>query len=243
MSYSIRASTADAPRDDEAAFWRRHLLGPAVAFLALAGLFEATTLDTRIAAWLYDPGAERWIWGDTWWANALIHKGGRLLIVLIGLMALGFWVASWFARSARPLRRKAGYVFLSIALSTSTVGLLKKTTHVDCPWDVVGFGGGRPYVRLFEHRPSGLPRGGCFPSGHSSGGFSLLCFYFLFREGSRLPPGLGLAAGLGTGLVFGFGQWVRGAHFVSHDVWSVMICWLWALWLYAWLLRPARQRL
>ena len=31
--------------------------------------------------------------------------------------------------------------------------------------------------------------------------------------------------GLGLGLLFGIGQQLRGAHFLSHDLWSLAICW------------------
>jgi membrane-associated PAP2 superfamily phosphatase len=41
---------------------------------------------------------------------------------------------------------------------------------------------------------------------------------------------LGFALGLGG--VFGLAQQLRGAHFLSHDVWTLMICWLIALALY-----------
>src|SRR3546814_753944 len=39
----------------------------------------------------------------------------------------------------------------------------------------------------------------------------------------------GLAAGLCAGLVFGVSQQLRGAHFASHDAWTLMVCWLVAL--------------
>ena len=34
-------------------------------------------------------------------------------------------------------------------------------------------------------------------------------------------------------MLFGFSQQLRGAHFLSHDVWSAAICWLTALGVYA----------
>jgi hypothetical protein len=49
-----------------------------------------------------------------------------------------------------------------------------------------------------------------------------------------------LLAALALGLTFGFGQWARGAHFVSHDLWSAAICWFVSLGLY---LFPFRGRL
>ena len=36
----------------------------------------------------------------------------------------------------------------------------------------------------------------------------------------------------GAGLVFGSGQQLRGAHFLSHDLWSLAVCWFLALGLF-----------
>ncbi len=44
--------------------------------------------------------------------------------------------------------------------------------------------------------------------------------------------GLGIA--LGLGMLFSFGQQARGAHFLSHDLWSAFIAWTICLALYRW---------
>ena len=41
----------------------------------------------------------------------------------------------------------------------------------------------------------------------------------------RLWRWLGLVTGLSAGLLFGISQQLRGAHFVSHDIWTLGICW------------------
>jgi membrane-associated PAP2 superfamily phosphatase len=38
--------------------------------------------------------------------------------------------------------------------------------------------------------------------------------------------------------VFGIDQQLRGAHFLSHDLFTAMICWAVALGLSRWMLRP-----
>ncbi len=123
---------------------------------------------------------------------------------------------------------------LCIGLGTGLVALGKATINRHCPWDYDRYGGEVPYVRLFEPVPDGFKRGHGFPAGHASGGFSLMGSYFIFY---RRRPGLaraGLVLGLVMGTVFGFGQLVRGAHFVSHNFWSAIICWGIALALYRW---------
>jgi membrane-associated PAP2 superfamily phosphatase len=39
------------------------------------------------------------------------------------------------------------------------------------------------------------------------------------------------------GLLFGFSQQLRGAHFLSHDLWTLAICWGTALGLFLWFRR------
>lgn len=221
------------PTAERARFWRRHALAPAAAFAVLATTFELSSLDRTIAELFYDRAAHRWRWGATWWANGLIHTAGKYLVVLIGLGALACWAASFLAERFRPLRRAGAFVVLSIGLGTGAVALMKKHTNVDCPWDVDLYGGDRPFVGLFEDRPDGFERGRCFPGGHSSGAFSTFALYFSLRPRSRRWSLAALVGSLALGLVFSFGQWARGAHFPSHDLWSAFLCWFVALSLYA----------
>jgi membrane-associated PAP2 superfamily phosphatase len=46
----------------------------------------------------------------------------------------------------------------------SVVSVLKFATNMDCPRNIVGFGGTQPYLHLFEDRPDALPRAACFPA-------------------------------------------------------------------------------
>ena len=118
-------------------------------------------------------------------------------------------------------------------IATALVGLLKQLTNVDCPWDLARYGGTRPFVHLFADRPDALPHAACFPGAHSSSGFALVAFYFLLRE---RRPAAARAALAGAVLVWGslaFAQQARGAHFLSHDLWSAFLVWFICLALYA----------
>ena len=92
-------------------------------------------------------------------------------------------------------------------------------TNVDCPWDLAGFGGDRPYVGLFGESSRLSTARACFPGAHSSSGFALLSFYFALRDARARAGALALlAAALLVGAVFSIGQEARGAHFLSHDL-------------------------
>jgi membrane-associated PAP2 superfamily phosphatase len=78
-----------------------------------------------------------------------------------------------------------------------------------------------------------MSAGHCFPAAHASSGYALIAFYFVFRERSRLLARAGVVATVLAGLVFGLAQQSRGAHFVSHDLWSAFLVWWISLSLYA----------
>jgi len=109
---------------------------------------------------------------------------------------------------------------------------------MDCPWDLLRYGGGKVYYGLFTRRPPGMGSAGCFPAGHASAGYAWVALYFFFLHARPRLRWWGLATGLLAGLVFGIAQQLRGAHFLSHDVWALMVCWLVALALYRGMLVP-----
>jgi membrane-associated PAP2 superfamily phosphatase len=226
-------SGTHAPR-----FWTGHLWMPAALFLAAALAIHALNLDRRIASALFfDAGARHWIGAGTWWAESLIHDGGRTLVQAVGLGALATLAGGLWIPSLRPFRRAAGYVAVALAVCPSVVDLLQLATNMDCPRDLAGFGGTRPYVGLFEPRPAGLPRAACFPGAHASAGFALMAFYFVWRRSQPLLGQAALVAALALGLAFAFGQEARGAHVLSHDLTSAAIDWLLLLGLAELLLR------
>ncbi|MDY6945878.1 MAG: phosphatase PAP2 family protein [Pseudomonadota bacterium] len=213
-------------------YWR-HLRTPLVVFALLAPLLAVTRLDLGIAhALFFDETRSQWIGATSWWTNELIHRDGTWLMRSIAALALMLWGATWLRPQWLPLRRPALYFFVALVLSVGLVGLLKTLTNVDCPRDLSEFGGTFPFIHLFEQRPAALRQARCFPAAHASSGYALLALYFLLRERSRRAALFGLAAGLAMGLTFGIAQQARGAHFISHDLWSAMIVWTVSLSLY-----------
>jgi membrane-associated PAP2 superfamily phosphatase len=238
--------------------WWDHLRAPLAVFVVLAGTFATTRLDFTIAgALFFDPGRMQWLGAHSWWSNELLHTGGRWLIRALVLLALLPWLAperGGLRARLQPLRRPAAYFAVSVVLSVGIVGLLKTLTHVECPWDLTYFGGRHPYVELLgahgnvslgattipgasgtgagTFAGAALHRGHCFPAAHAGSGYALLALYFALRERSARLARLGIGCGLAIGLIFGIAQQSRGAHFVSHDVWSAFLAWTVSLSLY-----------
>jgi membrane-associated PAP2 superfamily phosphatase len=225
-------------------FWIHHAWIPLLVFVPLFGLIEWFGLDRVIAhALFYDP-AHRWLGegSGAWWAHGLLHDGGRWLARSVAGTALVLWIGSFVSARLRHWRRASGFVFLSMAAAVLIVGGLKLVTDVACPWDLVEFGGDRPYVGLFALRPHDLPRAQCFPGAHSSSGFALVCFYFLFRDRARRLATTALFGALAVWALFSLGQEARGAHFLTHDLTSLALVWFVQLGIYVKLLRQPQQR-
>jgi membrane-associated PAP2 superfamily phosphatase len=211
-----------------------HALLPGAALLVVAVVFGATDLDRTIEwAWAYDKALGTFPARDEWWARDLLHTSGRCLIWTLGLGAFGAWLASYFFEALRDYRRPALFTFVAIGLAVLAIAILKGFTNVDCPWNLIDFGGDRPYVPLFGDRPDVLPRARCFPASHSGSGFALMAFYFALRERYPSTAIAAFAMAIVIGAIFGFGQEASGAHFLSHDLWSAFIVWFVELALYA----------
>ena len=213
-------------------FLLRHALWPLLALAALSALSMGLGADFWLADRLYALQGGHWALQNAYLTEHVIHRFGRDVSTAAWLGVFAFWL---FARSRPALaewRRPLAYLLLATLLAVSLVSGLKSLTNMDCPWDLSRYGGDVAFYGLFDARPPGLDRGVCFPAGHASGGYAWVALYFFFLQ---LRPRLrwrGLAVGLGVGLLFGISQQLRGAHFFSHDVWTLAISWFVALALY-----------
>lgn len=219
-------------------FLRSHLWVPiilaSVALIALA-LLDG---DRRLAqTFFFDAATQSWLGAKSFWATDLLHRGGRNLMRLVGVLAIVGWAASYRWASLKSHRRALGYLALCMAIVPLTVGALKETTNVDCPWSLQGLGGDRPVIHWYQDRPDELPRAACFPGAHSSSAFALFALYFLWLGSHPARARIALAGVFALGSLFSIAQQSRGAHFISHDLTSALIAWLICLALYMRVLR------
>ena len=103
-------------------------------------------------------------------------------------------------------------------LCTCTIGLLKAHAAHACPWDMT-HQTATGFVWDFS-----ATAGHCFPGGHASTGFALVTGYFCYRLQDRHRAWFYLFAGLILGFTMGWAQMMRGAHFLSHNLWTGWIC-------------------
>ena len=217
------------------------LLAP-LALLAALLVMETTAVDRTVSHWFYDATTHAFPLRQTFLLETVLHYWTKYSVTLVTCLfaaAVGF---TYLAPELRPRRRLLLFIVLAMTLAPLTVTAMKQVTDRPCPWDLVEFGGAVPYTHLFEPREQPHARGLCFPAGHAATGFALLAFFFAaHREGRHRFARTALLAGLLAGLALGLGRIAQGAHFVSHVLWSGVVCWLVMVGLYAavFTLRPA----
>jgi len=221
-------------------FWLLHLYLPLLAFGALATLFETTPLDLWFADRLYALQGGHWALRDHWFTYAVMHHYGKLAVIAFGLGMLVLAVLSCCVDRLKPWRRPLAYLVTGLALVPVTVSFSKHFSDVPCPWDLARYGGELAYRHSLANAFGwmGSDARSCFPAGHAAGGFGLLVIYFAAWPSARRPARY-LLPGLLVGIAFGLGQQMRGAHFLSHDLWTAALTWFAALALFV-AFRPAR---
>lgn len=222
-------------------FYRDHLWVPLALTLLASAVLMGAGGDQWLADRLYRLQGQQWALQNAWVTTHLIHQAGKWASSAAALVSMVLCFHAWRSERAAGWRWPLLYLVLAVALSTGLVSLLKSLTNMDCPWDLARYGGTRDFIGLFATRPQGMPRGVCFPGGHSSAGFAWISLYFFAKMVRPAWRWRGLAVGLLAGGVFGFSQQLRGAHFLSHDLWTLATCWAMSLGLYL-LLERVRLR-
>lgn len=219
---------------DKSKFIKHHLVLPLIALTLPFLYFMFLGGDSFVATKIYALQGGEWALNDHWVTNNLIHKGGKYLSTLTVVAAIILYMYLLVSSNDQYIKWRKPFVYLILASLTSVtlVSLLKIITNMDCPWNLIQFGGDRPFVGLIEMRPREMENGKCFPAGHASSGYAWVSLYFFFRMTIPKYRWLGLSCGLFTGLIFGISQQLRGAHFVSHDIATLSVCWITALLFY-----------
>lgn len=159
---------------------------------------------------------------DVWWTRGLLHQGGRWLAGCV--LALLVWDAA-HPIVPGPTRAQRWYWLMVVVASMLLVPLLKQFSATSCPWDLAMFGGAAAYVPHWLPGVADMGPGRCFPSGHAVSAFAFFGLYFLWRPHRPRAARAVQALALVAGVLFGWAQVARGAHFLSHVLWSGWWCW------------------
>lgn len=164
-------------------------------------------------------------WRDHWLTAKVLHDGARLVgWAFFAWLVMSIWRPQTLV-AALPRRERVWWVATTLAC-VALIPVLKRASATSCPWSMVQFGG--ELARYVPHWVLGLTDGGpggCFPSGHASTAFALLPGWFALRDYAPRPARLYLAIVVASGMVLAWVQMMRGAHYLSHSLWTAWICW------------------
>lgn len=198
------------------------IIWPLLAVVA-AGLSRDSDIDWLVSRHYFDPLSQGFPARDAWAWRVLGHHMLKDLGVLLWLaLAVMVWRA-WRRRDAE-VAVPGLFVLLTSLAAVMVNGWLKTHSSHSCPWSLQGLGGTADYFRMLAPLPAHPGSGGCLPSGHAGMGFMWLA---LIPAARRWCPHRQVPAALGSiafGLLCGYVQIVRGAHFPSHVVMAAAVC-------------------
>jgi membrane-associated PAP2 superfamily phosphatase len=199
-----------------------------LALLAALVVFGKTSLDLWLQDHFFDFNSIQWcISRDAPVPRLIFYDGPKALLIVLAASVLIFllWPA---ARRPRWMnlpweRSRLWVLLLSLAVVPLVITTWRGRSSHHCPWALTRYGGSHPYHRLLDPPPvESKPNcGRCFPAGHASGGFALMSLAVVLRR-----RWLGLGVGLLFGWAMGIYQMLKGAHFLSHTVVSMIVAWI-----------------
>lgn len=199
-----------------------------VLALSAAGIIllaNYTALDISLADRMFDFRLAQFPYRHQFFLETVMHSYARTLLT-------GLWLAitfmAWLPESLRPARLSPGLqrrLRWVAALGLASSGLVSWLKHImphACPWDLTRYGGTSPWFPAFvAHRPA--MAGHCFPAGHATSALWLSALCLCWLPHKPVKALLVAITGLAVGLLLGWGQQLRGAHFLSHTLTSAWL--------------------
>jgi membrane-associated PAP2 superfamily phosphatase len=219
----------------------RHASALAITALALCAVFGDGRLDLAISRWFFDDARQAFALTNQWVLKTVLHDTARTAAVVAELTLVVLTVTSWWMGQANRFhahRRELLFAASAALVGAAAVGTLKHFSAHACPWDLALFGGTAVYQPLFGTAATTPVIHGCSPAAHPLVGYAWLGVGFALVPKARRAAWQAWAAAFALGTGFGIVQVLRGAHFLSHVLWSGWIVWavnvaLLALWAYA----------
>lgn len=208
-----------------------------VILILITFIIEIFSLDKLVADHIYQWEGNQWSLKNEWATAVLIHLGGKYFSISMLLITLMLLLASYTLPALKPWKYRLLYLVTATLSGSIFVSIGKSFSDISCPWDFDRYGGTLEYTSLLEQL--WLRNGShCFPAGHASAGFAWVALYFVGLHSNSIWRRWALGFALLLGCIFGISQQLRGAHFLSHDIWSFGFCWMVSLICYAVMLKP-----
>lgn len=199
-------------------FYLTQLILLTVTGLVFSWISRNEVWDFSLTRMWFDPVSQQFPWKNNFWLDLINHRIAKDVIIVIAVMAL---LTGIIKRNSRLI-----LVALLTGVGPLVVGVLKATSAHSCPWDLIEFSGKAVSYPLFSAIPLNSGPGRCFPGGHASSGFGVMALFFWFYPQRPRLAWLSLLLGAVLGMLMGYGQIMRGAHFLSHNLWAGWWVWL-----------------
>lgn len=215
-----------ASRFCQTGFYKKTAAGLLTSALFILWLGEYTNADLLLANWFYDAQSRTFPWRHNWLTSTFLHYWVKKAIVGVGYLLMAVALVDTVKHLpgiSAGMRIRLRVVAWSALLIPLVISTIKRYSVLACPWDLQMYGGDALYLRLLDAVPPGVQPGHCFPAGHASAGLWLAAFAVFWVPTKPLKALRVFLAGLGVGLFLGLVQQARGAHFLTHTLWSVWI--------------------
>ncbi|MDR1007542.1 MAG: phosphatase PAP2 family protein [Campylobacteraceae bacterium] len=200
---------------------------------------QFTPWDIKIQNLFFDLSTCSWILDKD--VNNILHflfySGIKTLLIGLSVLVVALFAYSFKNKKLKSYRYSCLLFILTMVLVPFILAGAKKYTNVYCPAQLNYYCGSKPYAKALSHYPidfdSMSGKGRCFPAGHASGGFALMALFFCFKR--KKYKITGLIMGLTLGWTMGIYQILRGEHFLSHTLvtmlgaWLIILCLVFAL--------------
>ncbi|MCB5184957.1 phosphatase PAP2 family protein [Methylobacillus gramineus] len=203
--------------------YRTIVSGLLISALLLLFLEHFTEMDLQLEDWFFDKHLNDFPWRNAWFATDFAHEWLKSIIINSGLLMLALVIIDRVYRIRQIsdfVRYRLQLIALSSVLVPAVIRGLKRHSALSCPWEIERYGGHLPYLKMFDHIPVGWHAGHCFPAGHASTGLWLASIAVFWLPHNPRKAAWVFIGGLSIGLSMGWIQQMRGAHFLSHTLWS-----------------------
>jgi len=196
--------------------------------VALVAIFGGSDLDRIVSRWFFDDTQRLFPLANHWLLKTVLHDSARTVSAVAALAVLALAASAWLApKLGRMSGRRQELLFASVGAlaAAALVGTLKHFSTHACPWDLTDFGGLASYRQLFTAPTSLHAVGGCLPAAHPLTGYAWLGLGFVLYPTARGRARQAWCLAFTAGTVCGVVQIARGAHFLSHVLWSAWFVW------------------
>jgi membrane-associated PAP2 superfamily phosphatase len=198
-----------------------------LGMIGIVWMESFTDIDMLLQKLWFDQSSYQWLitqemHGKWRW---LFYGGMKKGVAIFGTLSV--FAVLYGAYTKKQIWIRGGtLMILSLLITPLAVNGLKAITNIYCPYELVDFGGQAIYQRILtmaDPANAGLICGRCFPAGHASGGFALTMIFFCIPlKKWRLAA---LTGALGYGWIMGIYQMLRGDHFLSHTLMTMLLAW------------------